>query len=77
VEVRAAFRIPESAPFFAVFALADGASASSVRIRLVAKSAIVTEFAGAVLPADGTNTVVTLTAERITKQTVLFFVGRA
>ena len=60
-----ALRVPKKAPFFAVITLVDGASTSSIGVRLVAKSAIVTEIAGTVLPADRANTIVAVSALRV------------
>jgi hypothetical protein len=77
VEVCATLRVPEEAIFLAVVALMGGASTSSVRVRLIAESTIVTELGRAVLPADRSYTIVAVAAQRITKQTILFFPFRA
>ena len=75
--VLAALRVPERAPLFTIVALANGASAAAVGVRLVAEGTIVPELIRAVLPAHGTNTVVTIAAPWIAQSAVLLLVGRA
>ena len=66
VEVLAALRVPKKTPLLAVIALVYRPCPSSVRGWLVAEGAVVTELFGAVLPADRPNTIVAVTALRVT-----------
>ena len=58
MEVIVALGVPQRSPFFAANALVDLTSATTISIRLVAVSTVVTEATvmRAVLPADGADT---------------------
>ena len=77
VEIFTAFRVPQEAPLLTVVALMGGSSATTIRARLIAESSIVPELTWAVLPADGTHTVVSIPAPRVAKRTILLLVSRA
>lgn len=62
-------RIVTNAVIFVPKSIAD---TSSVSLRFVAESAIVSEPVGAVLPADWTDSVKSFSTERIAESTILF-----
>ena len=67
MEIIVALGIPKGAPFLASSAFMHLASTSAISIRLVAVVAIITEalISRAVLPADGTETGVSIFAVRV------------
>lgn len=79
MEVFMAFNVPEVAPLLAANALVHLASATAISIGLVAVGAIVTEtlIMRAVLPADGTNSTVSLLTVSEAERTILLLVFRA
>ena len=79
MEVFMAFNVPEVAPLLAANALVHLASAAAISIGLVAVGAIVTEtlIMRAVLPADGTNSTVSLLTKSEAERTILLLVCRA
>jgi len=76
MEVIVALGVPKGAPLFAAFALVHLSSASTIGVGLVAVSAIVTEFAvsGAVLPADGADSLEAILAVVEAKGAILLFI---
>ena len=77
VEILTTLRVPKVAPLLAIVALGNGASSTTVAIRFVAKGSIVTELIGTVLPADWTDTIVAIAAQRVAKLSIFLFVCRA
>jgi hypothetical protein len=79
MEALVARGVPESAKLIAATALVDLTGTTTIGIRFVAVSAVITEATvlGAVLPADGTNTIVTCLAVGIAESTILLLVIRA
>jgi hypothetical protein len=83
VEVSSALGVPYGSPLLAtelrVVAVAlalipDGISdTTAIRRGLIAESAIITELAGAVLPADRADTIETGLAQRVAQSTILLF----
>ena len=67
MEIIVAFWIPKGSPFLASSAFMDLASTSAISIRLVAIIAIITEalISWAVLPADRTETGVSIFTVRV------------
>jgi len=59
MEVCVTTRVPESTPLFAASTLVDLTSTTAIGFRLVAVGSVITEASvmGAVLPADGTNSI--------------------
>ena len=76
MEVFVALGVPKGAPFFTTLAFVNLAGATTVGIRFVAVSAIVTEalVMWAVLPADGANARVALLAVWVAKGSILLFI---
>ena len=76
MEIIVAFWIPKGSPFLASSAFMDLASTSAISIRLVAIIAIITEalISWAVLPADGTETGVSIFTVRVAQSTNLLFI---
>ena len=76
MEIIVAFGIPKGSPFLASSAFMDLASTSAISIRLVAIIAIITEalISWAVLPADGTETGVSIFTVRVAQSTNLLFI---
>ena len=76
MEIIVAFWIPKRSPFLASSAFMDLASTSAISIRLVAIIAIITEalISWAVLPADGTETGVSIFTVRVAQSTNLLFI---
>ena len=77
MEVLSANRVPEGAPFLAVVALVGGAATTSIRLWFVAVSAVIAELFRAVLPADGTDTIVVIAALGIAERAILLLVSGA
>jgi hypothetical protein len=82
VKVSSAFGIPDEAPLLAatdilIVIVARAltpkgiSNTATVRLRLEAESAIITEARGAILPADGADTIKILPALRIAESSVL------
>lgn len=71
--------IPESTPLFATSALVNLTGTATISIRLVAVSSIITEFRvlWAVLPANWTDSGVTVLAVRIAESSILLLVSWA
>ena len=76
MEIIVAFWIPKRSPFLASSAFMHLASTSAISIRLVAIIAIITEalISWAVLPADGTETGVSIFTVRVAQSTNLLFI---
>ena len=76
MEIIVAFWIPKRSPFLASSAFVDLASTSAISIRLVAVVTIITEalISWAVLPADGTETGVSIFTVRVAQSTNLLFI---
>ena len=76
MEIIVAFWIPKRSPFLASSAFMDLASTSAISIRLVAVVTIITEalISRAVLPADGTETGVSIFTVRVAQSTNLLFI---
>jgi len=70
------FDVPEVTPLFAADTLMDLAGTTTIGVRLVAVSTIVTEvlIMRAALPANGTNSAVTCLTEGEAKRAVLLLV---
>ena len=77
MEVITALGVPEGAPFLTVITLVSRSCAATIRVRFVAEGAIVTELISAFLPADWAYAIITISAQRIAKCTILLFVVRA
>lgn len=79
VEVLVALGVPKGAPLFTSSALVHLASSSAVSIRLIAVGTVVAEARvdWAVLPADGSNTLVASLAVGVAKGSVLLLVSGA
>ena len=77
VEVVAALWIPQAPILLTTVALVNLASASAVGFGLVAESTVVAEVIWAVLPADWSHTIVTVSAQWVAQETVLLLVSGA
>jgi hypothetical protein len=83
MEVCSAFRVPNGSPLFAteiwiftitfIFIPNCVSNSTSVGIRLIAESTIITELAGTVLPADGADTIEASLAKWVAKSSILLF----
>ena len=87
MEVGSALGVPDGSPLLAaelwVVAVALAlipdriSDTTAVRGGLIAEGTIITELAGAVLPADGADTIETGLAQRVAQSTILFLTSSA
>jgi hypothetical protein len=63
--------VPKETPLFAVVTLGCWANTTTVGVRLSTVSSVITEVGRAVLPADGTDTIVSISALRVAKPSIL------